>query len=93
MPVVPIAHMAGLYWPRRKFLRHPGLIEVEVLDPIPPGLSRSAFMAELERRTEEACDRLLLRAVEGPNPPPLPPTAQARLDAIKARRAADPDAA
>jgi 1-acyl-sn-glycerol-3-phosphate acyltransferase len=26
LPVLPIAHNAGLYWPRRKFLRYPGTI-------------------------------------------------------------------
>ena len=27
LPVVPVAHMAGLYWPRRKFMRYPGTIK------------------------------------------------------------------
>lgn len=59
VPCVPIAHNSGLYWPRRGFLRKPGRIIVEVLPPIPPGLKRAAFMAELERRIEEATQRLL----------------------------------
>jgi 1-acyl-sn-glycerol-3-phosphate acyltransferase len=59
VPCVPIAHNSGLYWPRRGFLRRPGRIIVEVLPPIPPGLKRAAFMAELEGRIEEATRRLL----------------------------------
>jgi 1-acyl-sn-glycerol-3-phosphate acyltransferase len=29
-PVVPVAHNAGLYWPRRGFLKRPGTIEVAI---------------------------------------------------------------
>jgi 1-acyl-sn-glycerol-3-phosphate acyltransferase len=35
IPVVPVAHVAGLYWPRRKFLRYPGTISAGFLPPIP----------------------------------------------------------
>ncbi|WP_306119575.1 MULTISPECIES: 1-acyl-sn-glycerol-3-phosphate acyltransferase [unclassified Roseitalea] len=82
VPVVPIAHNAGLYWPRRGFMRYRGLIEVEVLDPIEPGLSRARFMEELVTRTETACDRLLARAASAPDAPPMPKTARERLSAM-----------
>ncbi len=59
LPCVPIAHNSGLYWPRRGFLRKPGTIVVEILPPIPAGLKRPAFMAELETRIENATARLL----------------------------------
>ncbi len=29
-PVVPVAHNAGLYWPRNAFLKHPGTITVRI---------------------------------------------------------------
>lgn len=58
-PVLPIALNSGLYWPRRKFLRRPGTIVVEVLEPIPPGKSKEVFQAELMRVIEEASNRLL----------------------------------
>lgn len=79
VPVVPIAHVAGLYWPRRKFLRYPGTIHARVLPPIPPGLSKDAFLARLIRETEAACDELLVQAATSQNPPPLPETARNRL--------------
>jgi 1-acyl-sn-glycerol-3-phosphate acyltransferase len=56
---VPIALNSGLYWPRRAFRRYPGTIIVEVLEPIPPGLPRSAFRELLEQRIEEATARLV----------------------------------
>ncbi|WP_028034757.1 1-acyl-sn-glycerol-3-phosphate acyltransferase [Chelativorans sp. J32] len=83
VPVVPVAHVAGLYWPRRKFLRYPGVIRARFLPPIEPGLSREDFLKRLIRETEAACDELLLEAASGPNPPPLPPTAISRIQELQ----------
>jgi 1-acyl-sn-glycerol-3-phosphate acyltransferase len=58
-PCVPIALNSGLYWPRRRFLRFPGKVRVEVLDPIPPGRDRNAFFTDLEQRLEAATARLI----------------------------------
>ena len=59
VPVVPVAHVAGLYWPRRKFLRYPGTIKARFLPPIPPGLGKDEFMQRLIGETEAACDQML----------------------------------
>ena len=59
MPCVPVALNSGLYWPRRTFMRYPGTIVVEFLDPIPPGLKRRAFANEVQDRIETASRRLL----------------------------------
>jgi 1-acyl-sn-glycerol-3-phosphate acyltransferase len=58
-PVVPVALNSGLFWSRRSFVKRPGRIVVQFLEPIEPGLERKAFMAELRRRLEGASDRLL----------------------------------
>lgn len=62
VPVVPVALNSGLFWPRQSFLRRPGRIVLEFLEPIPPGLPRREFLAELERRIEPASARLLAEA-------------------------------
>ena len=85
LPVVPVAHVAGLYWPRRKFLRHPGTIHARFLPPIPPGLGKEEFMQRLIAETEAACDQLLIEAARSKNPPPLPPTAVERLKELGAK--------
>jgi len=54
LPLVPAAVNSGLYWGRRSFVKRPGRIVLEFLDPIPPGWSRDRLMAELERRIETA---------------------------------------
>jgi 1-acyl-sn-glycerol-3-phosphate acyltransferase len=72
---------SGLYWPRRSLMRYPGTIIVEILDPIPAGLPRTEFKAELERRIEAASNRLILEAARSEEPPPLPPGALAHAQA------------
>ena len=59
VPCVPIALNSGLFWPRRRFLRFPGTVRVEVLDPIAPGLDRDAFFAKLQNDIESATARLI----------------------------------
>ena len=58
LPVVPVALNSGLFWGRRSFNKKPGVITLEFLTPIRPGLSRKVFMAELEKRLEGASQRL-----------------------------------
>jgi 1-acyl-sn-glycerol-3-phosphate acyltransferase len=58
-PCVPVALNSGLYWPRRSFMRFPGKVRLEVLDPIPPGRDRDAFFADLEAAIEAATARLV----------------------------------
>ena len=58
-PCLPIALNSGLFWPRRSLLRYPGTIRVEVLDPIPQGLSKVAFFELLQREIEAATARLI----------------------------------
>jgi 1-acyl-sn-glycerol-3-phosphate acyltransferase len=79
---------SGLYWPRRKLMRYPGTIVVEILDAIPAGLPRKVFRAELQARIEAASSRLIVEAARSANPPPIPPDVLARV-----RTAAGADAA
>jgi 1-acyl-sn-glycerol-3-phosphate acyltransferase len=58
IPCVPVAHNSGLFWDG-PFLRKPGTIVVEYLEPIAPGLDRRSFMAVLEERIETATAKLL----------------------------------
>jgi len=59
IPCTPMATNSGAHWPAHGFLRRPGLIVYEFLEPIPAGLHRGAFMRELESRIETASSRLL----------------------------------
>src|ERR1700739_5010161 len=59
VPCLPGALNSGLFWPRRTFMRYPGTLVVEFLDPLPPGLSRREFIARVRTTIEEASDRLV----------------------------------
>lgn len=61
-PCVPVACNVGLFWPRKGARLRPGRAVVEFLDPIPPGLPPSEFMARLAAVVEPASDRLMAEA-------------------------------
>ncbi len=62
VPCLPVAHNSGLVWPRRSFWRHPGVVRVEFLDPIPAGLAQDEFFDRLRTDIETATDRLIATA-------------------------------
>lgn len=67
VPCVPFGLNAGLYWPRRKFLRHPGTIIIEFLPAIPPGLPRKDFQMRLQAAIERSTERLVAEGREKQN--------------------------
>jgi 1-acyl-sn-glycerol-3-phosphate acyltransferase len=56
--IVPVALNSGLFWPRRGFLRPPGIITLEILPPIPPGMDRKDMQQRLVDDIETASQRL-----------------------------------
>src|SRR5262249_22759543 len=54
LPLVPAAVNSGYFWGRRSFVKRPGRIVLELLEPIPPGWPRHRVMAELQQRIETA---------------------------------------
>ena len=59
-PVVPVAHNAGLYWPKNAFLKRPGTITMRIGPAIPTeGRDPAEVIAEterwIERQQEEIC--------------------------------------
>lgn len=59
VPVTPVALNTGLIWKPKGILRSKGHVTFKVLPPIPPGLPRDQFMAELERVLETESQALL----------------------------------
>lgn len=64
-PVVPVAHNAGHYWPRRGFLKYPGTIDVVIGPAIEAGASgQEQILREAEAWVTQEMERL-----EGPSRP------------------------
>jgi len=59
VPVVPVALNSGLHWGKRAFFKKPGVITIEFLPAIAPGMDSKAFMKTLEERIENAAAKLL----------------------------------
>jgi 1-acyl-sn-glycerol-3-phosphate acyltransferase len=55
---VPVALNSGILWPRRRFLRPPGVITVSILPAIPAGLSRQQMFDRMILEIETACQQL-----------------------------------
>lgn len=61
--VMPVALNTGLFWPRRSFLRNPGVAIIEFLPVIEPGLSREEFSQRLEDAVESGVRALVDEAL------------------------------
>ncbi|MGE0384420.1 MAG: lysophospholipid acyltransferase family protein [Gammaproteobacteria bacterium] len=59
-PVVPVAHNAGLYWPRNSFAKRPGTIRMEIGPPIDPKGLSATEVTERARDWIEASTRRLV---------------------------------
>jgi 1-acyl-sn-glycerol-3-phosphate acyltransferase len=62
VPCLPIALNSGLFWARRSWVRRPGTIIVDILEPIAPGLDKDMFYDQLQEKMEAASERLLSEA-------------------------------
>jgi len=58
VPVIPVALNTGLFWGRRSFIKRPGDVVVRILPPLPRGLDKKTFTAELRKRIETESRRL-----------------------------------
>jgi len=58
-PVIPVAHNAGVYWPRNSFLKYPGVIKVKI-GPMISTQSKAAkeIIAETEGWISQAMNSL-----------------------------------
>ncbi|HSD61444.1 MAG TPA: lysophospholipid acyltransferase family protein [Burkholderiales bacterium] len=59
VPVVPVAHNAGEFWPKNALLKRPGTITVSIGEPIDPaGLSAQELNARVEAWIEGEMERI-----------------------------------
>lgn len=61
-PVVPAAVNVGVFWPRQRVYRDPGLAVVEFLPRIEAGREKRAFIADIEKIIETRSNALMAEA-------------------------------
>lgn len=64
VPVVPVALNTGMFWAKKSFLRYPGKVIVEFLEPMPDNLDKKEYMSLLQQRIETKCRELNAEALE-----------------------------
>lgn len=79
VPVVIVAHNAGLYSGKASDIFYPGTIKCRVLPPIQPGLPKEEFLQRLITETENACTDLLIQDALSENPPAMTASAIKKL--------------
>jgi len=64
VPVIPVAHNAGLLWPKNSFMKYPNRLKsktvtIKILPEINPGLSKIDFLKKLETDIEMHSNQLI----------------------------------
>jgi len=55
IPVVPVALNSGRLWQKNAFVKKPGIITIEFMENITPGIKNRDFMVKLQNIIEEKC--------------------------------------
>lgn len=58
LPVVPVALNSGRLWQKNAFIKKPGVITIEFMENITPGMKNRDFMTKLQNIIEEKCQKL-----------------------------------
>ncbi|QQR69698.1 MAG: 1-acyl-sn-glycerol-3-phosphate acyltransferase [Alphaproteobacteria bacterium] len=67
LPIVPMAHNAGLFWPRRGMPHSRGTITVRFLPALTPQDDAASLMRSLEECLEEQCNAILPKSPGAPD--------------------------
>ncbi len=67
LPVIPMALNSGVFWPKRSWLKKPGVVIFEFMEPVPPGkMERKELMEYIEKRLEEKSNKLAKEVESSP---------------------------
>lgn len=87
VPVVPVSLNSGFFWGRNSPVIWPGMAKARFLPAIEPGLAPDIFSKRLREAIETDSDTLALDALDRGIDRPVDDKLQARIDALRQRRA------
>jgi 1-acyl-sn-glycerol-3-phosphate acyltransferase len=58
-PILPVAVNSGKYWPKENFIKKSGKIIIKFLPIIKPNLSRDEVLSEVQKKIEEATNKII----------------------------------
>lgn len=59
VPIIPVAVNSGLYWPRKSYMKKPGVVTFRILPPVPTGLSMDQALEQMRDAIETETDKLM----------------------------------
>lgn len=59
LDIIVVSHNSGVCWPKKSWIKWPGTTVFEYHPPMPKGLEKKAFMAEIERRLMDHSEKLM----------------------------------
>lgn len=59
VPVVPVVLNSGYLWKRKGLIKKSGIIDVKILPPIQPGLSRQEFIFLLQKNMKKSAQKIM----------------------------------
>tara|TARA_R110002073_G_scaffold162161_5_gene317927 strand:- start:1297 stop:2040 length:744 start_codon:yes stop_codon:yes gene_type:complete len=60
LDIIVVAHNSGVLWPKKSWIKWPGTLYVDYFPPMPRGMDKEGFMAELEKRLLDHSEELML---------------------------------
>lgn len=64
LPIIPLSLNSGVFWPRKAFLKKPGLVVFEFGKPIEPVGEKREILAKIEQELETRSNRLAEKALK-----------------------------
>lgn len=58
-PIIPVAHNAGLYWPKNTLVKNPGKITIEIMPAMVKGMEKEVFLSQLQSTIREKTHELV----------------------------------
>lgn len=82
LDVITVATNSGVHWPKGTIRKRPGVVVAEIHGPLPKGLPKDAFMAQVAANVLDRSE-VIMAEVDGISPPAVDEQADAAVAGVK----------